>query len=378
MTSAAPHRIYLIPGMFGFAKLAGFDYFGHVRRGLAQRLSDAGVEAQVEVVPTPPTSSLRHRAGVLARTVNGTAGDHGPIHLVGHSTGGLDARLALSPTVNLGAAGGSLEFTRRVRTAISLNTPHYGTPLAAHFATVAGTRMLYALSLLTVVSLSGGEPLLTLISRVVATVGGLDQFLGGDFRLVSRLTDSMLRLLDAKGRGDVQQMLRKIRVDQGGIIQITPEAMDLFNAATEDSPTVRYGSVVTAAPKPSAWTLGRSVSSSYSAMTAAIYATLYGFTSSASKPYPYARPDMLLASELEQALGEPLTDGTNDGVVPSASMLWGKLLWAGRADHLDVLGHFRDREAESRHSDWLTSGAGFGAERFAQELDAVAAFILES
>src|SRR5206468_3165352 len=37
---------------------------------------------------------------------------------------------------------------------------------------------------------------------------------------------------------------------------------------------------------------------------------------------------------------------------------------AAQADHLDVIGHFRDRAKPPRHTDWLTTGSGFDAEHF--------------
>src|SRR5690349_22569220 len=95
------HHVYFVPGMFGFGRLAGYDYFHHVREAIESRFADAGVEVVFEVVPTPPTSSLRHRARMLAKAVRQSAGDAGPIHLVGHSTGGLDLRLVLSPSSDL-------------------------------------------------------------------------------------------------------------------------------------------------------------------------------------------------------------------------------------------------------------------------------------
>jgi hypothetical protein len=73
-----------------------------VRAGLEQRFAHAGIQALFEDVPAPPTSSLRYRSRILAATVAKSAGSAGPIHLIGHSTGGLDGRLVLSPKVNLG------------------------------------------------------------------------------------------------------------------------------------------------------------------------------------------------------------------------------------------------------------------------------------
>src|SRR5689334_5701960 len=135
---AAPHYVYFIPGMFGFGRLAGYDYFNHVRIGLERRFQAAGLQVSFEDVPAPPTSSLRYRSRIVATTIERTAGNEGPIHLVGHSTGGLDLRLVMSPTAHLGLEDGLLEWRRRVHTAVSINTPHFGTPVAGYFATVAG------------------------------------------------------------------------------------------------------------------------------------------------------------------------------------------------------------------------------------------------
>lgn len=369
-------RIFLIPGMFGFGRLAGYDYFSHVRAALEERFSDAGVAASIEVVPAPPTSSLRYRAGVLAKHVSTSATGAGPIHLVGHSTGGLDARLVLSPSTSLRIDPQVLAWTRRAETCVSLNTPHYGTPLAAYFATVSGTRVLYALSLLTVISLSVGEPSLAVFSRLLSGLGGVDQLLGGNLKLLSRLTDAMLRFVDDSGRGEVLEFLDKVRIDQGAIIQITPEAMDLFNAAAEDSPGVRYASVLSAAPPPGAVKWLESLRSPYATFTAAMFSTLQRFTSQRPKPYPYATPGASQAALIETAIGSEVDDHTNDGIVPTLSMLWGDLIWCGEGDHLDVIGHFRDDQRPPVHVDWVSSGAHFDRRRFASLMDALARFLL--
>jgi triacylglycerol lipase len=375
----APHRIYFVPGMFGFGRLAGYDYFMHLRAALERRFADAGIEVSIEDVPAPPTSSLRFRSRVLAKTVARTAGDDGgPIHLVGHSTGGLDARLVLSPATHLGIVPELRAWTPRVRSAITLNTPHYGTPLASYFATSAGTRVLYALSLLTFVSLSIGEPSLAMFSRLLAGLGSIDRLFGGDFRLISRLTDRILRFVDEQGRTDIVDFLAKVRTDQGGVIQIMPEAMDVFNATTEDAADVRYGSVATAAPAPRALRFAQRVRSPYAALTAAMYSTLYQFASQRPEVYDYAEPTAEQSRVLKQGIDAEVTDRTNDGVVPTLSMLWGDLIWSGEGDHLDVLGHFHDDAHPREHVDWVTSGAHFTRERFRALMNAVARFQLEA
>src|SRR5436190_7580012 len=99
------HRIYLSPGMFGFGRLASYDYFGHFERAISERIVAAGGEVRIFVLDSSPTASIRRRAVRLAETIASTcdvpSADGGPIHLVGHSTGGLDARLVAAPGVSL-------------------------------------------------------------------------------------------------------------------------------------------------------------------------------------------------------------------------------------------------------------------------------------
>jgi hypothetical protein len=292
--------------------------------------------------------------------------------------------LVLSPTVRLGLDPSLLEWRSRVQSAISINAPHYGTPVAGFFATVSGTRLLYALSLITVISLSVGEPSLAIFSRVLAGLGGIDSIFGGDMRLFSRITDNVLRFVDKDARNEIGDFLSKVRVDQGGIIQLMPEAVDLFNASTEADPSVRFGCVASAAPPPTSMRFARRIRSPYAAFTAAIYSTLYQFASKVPDVYPYARPTERELSLLSSGIDHEIDDSTNDGIVPTLSMLHGTLIWAGEADHLDVLGHFADDEeqawppSQSRHRDWITSGARFSRKRFNALLDAVAKFQLNT
>jgi hypothetical protein len=370
------HRIFLVPGMFGFGRLAGFDYFQHVRRALHARFDAAGVPCVTELVATPPTSSLRHRARILARAVEKSPED-GPVHLLGHSTGGLDLRLVLSPACNLDIDRNRLRWTERVTAAVTINTPHFGTPLASYFSTVSGTRMLYALSVLTVVTLSVGEPGFSMFSKVVKGLGHIERLVAGDLGVIGPVADLVLRFVDDGGRADIQEFLSKVRIDQGGVVQLMPEAMDLFNASTVDAPHVRYGCVATAAPPPSSLRIARRLFSPYALFSGAIYSTLYQFTAKRPPMYPYARPDGQQHELLTSCLPGQVTDRTSDGVVPTLSMLWGRLLWCGEADHLDVLGHFHDEVAPSVHTDWATSGASFNRKRFAEVMDAVARFLLD-
>ncbi len=375
---ARVHRVYLVPGMFGFGRLAGYDYFEHVRRELGDRFDGAGARWGLEVVPTPPTASIRRRARVLAETILRSCGDDdGPIHIVGHSTGGLDARLLATPGVNLGYLHTSGSFRSRIASVISVNTPHYGTPLAQFFATVSGTRLLYALSLLTVTTLTASGPPLTAASSLLAAMGGIDEALGLDLRVLEKSTEVLLRFLGERSQAEVREWLEGIRLDQGGILQISPEAMDLFNASADDAPGVRYACLVSASPAPKANTFASSVKTVYDALSRAIYGTIFTVTARPHPHYPLPEVSAGVAERLRQGLGFVPEPHHCDGVVPTRAQLWGELLWCGSADHLDVVGHFRDSETPSVHTDWLASGASFNRARFAEAMDAVAQFVLE-
>ena len=374
------HHVYLIPGLFGFGKLAGYDYFEHVERALTARFAAAGAALRITVVSTPPTASIAYRASMLAQEIarSGPEPD-APVHLIGHSTGGLDARILMTPNVRLPVARDALAWTSQVRSVVSVNAPHYGTPLAGYFTTVAGTRMLYLLSLLTVATLSIGKLPLSLFSALVGSINNLDERLGVQIRLIDELTAQVLRFVGDEARGQIQDYLRHVKLDQGGIMQLMPEVMELFNATVVDHPNVRYGCVATAAPAPGPRRLMAAVKSPIGAIHLAVYTTVYGFASRAAARYPYAVPD----AEQEKVLAAALPDGVRsqhvDGIVPTLSMLWGELLWCGSADHLDIVGHFGDFEKRPRtHVDWLRSGANFGTRDFAAMTDALAAFLLRA
>ena len=370
------HHIYLIPGMFGFGRLAGYDYFEHVQRALAQRFARVGVDARITVVSTPPTASIRRRARVLATTIEASHEDGSPIHLVGHSTGGLDARLLASPSANLALPPEQLRFSRNIASVVTMNTPHHGTPLAHFFTTVSGTRLLYALSLLTFTTLRYGSPPLTVFSSLVASLGNFDEAIGVDIGLLDRTTDLLLRFVGDQGRSEVHDWLDGIRQDQGGIVQITPEAMDLFNATTANAPDVRYGSIATAAPPPAPVRFVMRIRTPYAALSATAYSTLHTVTARAHRRYPAPPLSVGDCAMMTEAIGKEPTDPMNDGVVPTLSMVWGELLWTGKGDHLDVVGHFQDDVLPARHYDWLTSGAHFNRLSFAAAMDRLSSFLL--
>lgn len=369
------HRIYFSPGMFGFGRLAQVDYFAHLERALTRRFRARGLQVETFVSDVPPTASIRRRAARLAELIARTAEDDGgSIHLVGHSTGGLDARLVASPSVALPVTEDKLGFRPRIRTITTLNTPHYGTPLASFFATVSGQRLLYALSALTFIALSLGGPPLAAGGAMVLAIGRIDKLFGVRLRVLDSATDALLNVLEPDKMREVTQYLEAIKKDQGAMVQLMPEAMDLFVAGIEDSPKVRYQSVATMASAPTPGRALRALRHPWAVLSGTIFATLYGLTSRMDDVYPCSseKTDQDVEAMLRKEFGEAPGGRSNDGVVPIRSQIWGKLVWTGRGDHLDVLGHFAGKERGSEHRDWLTSGSGFDEERFGVMVDRIA------
>ncbi len=363
-----PVRVYLAPGMFGFARLAAYDYFEHVLAALRQRFRAAGQALEIRVVEVHPTASIRRRAAKLTQLLAHTAGtDDGPIHLLGHSTGGLDARLVASPTVHLDAeANLQRGWAGRLRSVTTINTPHYGTPLATFFATAKGQQLLYAVSALTVTALKLGAPPLATASALVAALGR-GASAGVELALIDKITDNVARVLDEASNRHLRDWLRQVRDDQGGVVQLMPEAMDLFQAGVEDRPGVRYQCVCSYAPPASVGDWLRNIRSPWAAVSATLFHLMYRVTAVQDARYPTAPPDGG-ADILRRMLGELPDPGASDGVVPLTSQLWGDPIWIGRGDHLDVVGHF---PGPGGHNDWLASGARFDLLRFEAVMDRV-------
>jgi len=112
----APLPVVLVHGLFGFDRIglpgARVDYF----RGIARHLGSLGCHAHA--VKLPRASSVPARAQELVAAIEALS--HERIDLIAHSLGGLDARYALA---HLGLAS-------RVRSLVTIGTPHRGTPIA--------------------------------------------------------------------------------------------------------------------------------------------------------------------------------------------------------------------------------------------------------
>jgi triacylglycerol lipase len=115
-----PLPIVLVHGLFGFDRIGVPGVKLHYFRGIVKHLESLGCHAHA--VRLPAAKSVPERAKILVDRI--TALDHDKVDIIAHSLGGLDARYALS----------KLGLASRVRSLVTIGTPHHGTPLAS-FAT---------------------------------------------------------------------------------------------------------------------------------------------------------------------------------------------------------------------------------------------------
>jgi triacylglycerol lipase len=108
-------QLALLHGFLGFVKWGPFEYFRDVREML-QRIHIDPLMPEV-----PGNGTIAERAEALAGTLFRTRTP--AFALIGHSMGGLDARYLIT----------HLDPDRRVKSLITVATPHHGTPLARWF-----------------------------------------------------------------------------------------------------------------------------------------------------------------------------------------------------------------------------------------------------
>ncbi len=358
-----PHHAVLIPGFFGFANLGDFTYFGHVVELLREVGPRLGLDGEPKVVRTDPTASLLRRAALLAEAVSkllDASGGEADVALIGHSSGGLDARLLMTPGISLPTSVDVERVAAHVRSVVTVATPHHGTPLAELFNSMLGASLLRILSLATIYTLRTGRLPISVGLRLARL------FRGGGPRPVGVIDQLYLQLLadfSANKRRAVEEFLEKVRADQALVPSISPAAMELFGASTRDRPGVRYGCVVTRARPPGLRSLARAGFDAYAQTTHALYTVLYRLAG-ASPRDQMGRITAAHVAALRRAYGRVPDARANDGIVPTLSQLWGEPILAVWADHHDVIGHFHLPTHVPPHFDWVASGTGFDREQF--------------
>jgi len=364
--------VLLIPGFFGFGKFGELSYFSGVREAIEGSFASMGLPVTVTEVPTLPMSSIRWRAARVLETLAAVASkDDGPIHLIGHSTGGLDARLAIAPTASLPSEV-VFDAYDRVKTLVTVCSPHYGTPVATYFTRPVGRFLIRTVGSYLIFMLERGQMPLKLLLRLgYFVVRARDPFRKrrGAF---DELYDKLLSDLSEPRILELATFLKAVVKDQSLLFQLTPAGCDLLNACTAD-PKITYASVVARSTPPSFRNAWRSLRDLY----AQIMFPVYAFLHRAARRDELGAPPLTALQLLQLGQGARALPvrADSDGVVPTLSQVWGPVLYFAQADHLDVVGQYGLSSEAARTGDWIPSYSPFGHEQFQELWSRVAHFI---
>lgn len=369
------HHIILIPGFFAFGESLGeLRYFAGVSEQLKQAFDDMGLSCTVTEVTTLPTASVARRAAAVYDTIAEVAGgDDGPVHLIGHSTGGLDARLAMSPAASL-PTDTEFDAFHRVRSLVTISTPHFGTTLAAFFASLAGKPLLRLAALSTIRALDQGRMPLQGAVKLGGMLTRFDDRFGLNDTVLDQLYDQLLSDFTRERREALQRFLDDVSTNQDLVFQLTPSGMNLFNAATAMHEHTRYGCALTRAAPPHLQDVAKHKHNVYAQVLHGLFGTMW-WLASRSREEDLAALTERQRWAIEEGYGELPDTRANDGIVPTLSQVFGEVIHCADADHLDVVGHYGADSPDRVMADWLPSQDTFGADQFRALWHDVAAFI---
>jgi len=201
-------------------------------------------------------------------------------------------------------------------------------------------------------------------ARLLSTIAHLDDYIGQKGTILDSLSERLFRHITPDQGNELWEFLRTISRDQGAMVQLTPEAADLFNASVPDRKGIEYVSFITAAPPPRlSWSTWKGANL-YNPITMAIYTASYLIASREHRNYPYPSLAKKLRKRVQAKIPFRLSQRTNDGFVPTLSQIWARLGDVVVGDHLDVVGQFPQVVKGERYAGWLHSGANFREEQF--------------
>jgi triacylglycerol lipase len=377
-------EVFLVPGFLGFQQLVELPYFLGVKDVLGKKLEGRGLDAEIHALGTKvPAGSLRIRTAYLAKDVAALhSSDAKSVHFVGHSTGGLDIRLLLSPGTSIESgedlrSGGVLEegdeldeaeiqnlrdALDKTRSAISVATPHLGTPIADAAMRVAFDRILQGTH-----HMLESPVAVKLFTTGLTIAGGASTMLKPFLFKGSFLRWIVTKVL-SKSPEALLEYLQRAGADVGALRNLTQEGMDVADALLIDRPGVRYGSIITGTRKPGYVVHTRDAL----LLTATLFYWVAWLLASRKNPnYPYTEQFQELLSCYEADRRDDLPVGelsidehTSDGVVPTLSQAYGTILGVFASDHLDCVGHFPHKQGDDDVPGWVRSGANFDPKRF--------------
>lgn len=359
--------VLLVPGFFGFDTFGAhrqvpIRYFGRVVAALENERPD--LQGRIHGADPPPMGPLAARVDALYATLmDALAQGIGPkrlpvdrLHLIGHSIGGVCARLLTNRHHWMGdvRSGSYRDLMRYIGTVVTVAAPLHGTPLATRLTSD------FPLSI-------PGLSLLSIVAKASETMP--PRPITGDLLLAEMLrrpdapgqaTLDLLLGLDPETAGEIARFLDRTVADHAVLRDLAPETMRRVNArlANGDHPDLRH--VVTVAPPPPDLHATAGITDELFRL---LYATLYQATADpAFEPAAFPLGAWMDGSDRTLAAAGPVV---NDGVVPSCSQtLTGTAGAIVEADHLDVVGHYRSRRF--RGTTVLRSGAAFDDVDFQQ------------
>ena len=339
--------VLFVPGFFGFGAFGHPDrplieYFAHVEDAFLRAHARA---AHFVVHQPPPAGSLAERVRSLhGKVMDVLAAGAARLHLVGHSSGGVDARLLAHPLY--AGLPPRADLIARIATVTTVSAPLRGTPLARRVgrgAWIAAPALWFGSILASRHRLRlAGQfgTVLSLLKRVVQKKATPTD------ELIAQLAD-----VDEHTAHQIRRFLADVAADHRLVEDLTPEAMTELNRALEGHDTVPARCFVSVAPPASV--------SPRAFVTAPVQRLLYDLTWSLTATAP---PDCARLPE-GPWVGKPhleVRPTSNDGIVPAWSQtLDGRAAGLVLGDHLDVIGH-----SEAAGATFLRSGSNFDEARF--------------
>ena len=369
--------IILVPGLFGFAKIGEIEYFAAARGLLTQA---TGID-DVTPLATPPTGSLWRRVDTLHRCViERLKGGASKVHLVGHSTGGVDVRLLTN--AKYAWPGGPTcddrtRFFDSIGAVVPISAPQRGTPIARRMrGNLEGfIPSFFLVSFLAKYGSREGD-------RVEAAGERLELVLRAVVRALAQRSGDPTALDPIGGVGDgtaaaLSAFLQEIVEDHPLIHELTPFAMNALNeriAPDVGTRVLKLSPFVTVAPPPTIHLADFRFHSGLSPIQRLFYAASYEETRLVAREFGPLPEGPWIGRPPDEVLAAAAV--AQDGVVPAGSQtLDGRAEALVYADHLDVVGHYIGAEGGATVFD---SGADFDDERMKKLWGAVGDVIRRS
>jgi len=385
-------HIVLVPGFGGFHALGSLRYY----HGVTQALGFTPLV--LHYFPNLPTASVQSRARQLRRWLGelqerGVIGRKDDIHLVGHSTGGLDVRqLLMNYRNDEDTHGASEDVLGQIRTVQFISTPQHGTNLAHRLRGLRipsrVARLLPRMLFETTRALRevGVSFLGRRLRRMFPPNKGSPDWLDAAIQTMVGFDSSKDPLERALARASYFETLRwllDISTDIAALSDLDPvwtpgSPVSPAHRTTTDREQdfferrdIQCGSIVTVAKRPVA---AAEVAQGLFKLVYAMNARRPCRELGQAQSIPW-----LLEPERE---ARRLTPSDNDGIVNSVSRVWpdAESSFVVEADHADVIGHFRYAEPPPHVTqrfyqyDLLCSGSDFGPDEFEALWRKIAAF----